>query len=65
MSYMFAHSVFNQDISCWDVSGVSNMFGMFSYSKFNQNLDSWKIRSFCTKKEMFTGTRIKLPVWFK
>lgn len=34
MSYLFASSKFNGDISKWNVSNVRNMRRMFSYSHF-------------------------------
>ena len=41
---MFGYSYFNQDISGWDVSSVSNISQMFykSYS-FNQDLSNWVV----------------------
>jgi len=42
MSYMFAHSQFNQDLSNWDVSNVKNMSYMFCNSIFNQDITRWK-----------------------
>jgi uncharacterized protein (TIGR02145 family) len=43
MGVMFAGcSLFNQDISNWNVSGVTNMDGMFiNCNLFNQDLSSW------------------------
>ena len=34
---------FNQDISSWDVSNVTDMGGMFSNSSFNQDISSWDV----------------------
>ena len=35
---------FNQDISQWDVSNVTNMSGMFNgASVFNQDIGSWDV----------------------
>ena len=36
MKAMFAGSSFNQDISNWDVSNVTNMTGMFQSAKVFQ-----------------------------
>jgi len=40
---MFAISPFNQDISKWDVSNVTDMHGMFANSLFNQDIHQWNI----------------------
>ena len=35
---------FNQDISNWDVSNVTNMYGMLMGAEmFNQNLSGWNV----------------------
>ena len=37
---------FNMDLSCWNVSKVTNMRGMFdSASEFNNDLSSWDVSS--------------------
>jgi surface protein len=45
MEYMFySATAFNQNISNWDVSSVTNMESMFqSAAAFNQNLSSWNV----------------------
>ena len=44
MNGMFGSSVFNQDISNWDVSNVIDMSNMFIFtSYFNQDLSSWNV----------------------
>jgi len=43
MKYMFMDSEFNQDISAWDVSKVTNMYYMFYSTQFNQDLSSWDV----------------------
>ena len=43
MSKMFGYSPFNQDISSWDVSNVTNMSFMFYSSMFNQDIKSWSV----------------------
>jgi surface protein len=38
MSGMFRDTLFNKDISRWDVSNVTNMQGMFEHSQFNGDI---------------------------
>ena len=48
MSYLLSSTFqsFNTDLSCWDVSKVTNMFGMFYLAKaFNNDLSSWNVSS--------------------
>ena len=47
---------FNQNISSWDTSNVTNMHGMFSSTgahTFNQNIGSWDTSSVTDMSEMF------------
>lgn len=49
--------VFNQDISNWDTSNITNMERMFQGAiSFNQDIDSWNTESVTTMKEMFRDT---------
>ena len=43
MKAMFYNSIFNGDISGWDVSKVTNMIGMFKASQFNQPIGDWDV----------------------
>ena len=44
----------NADLSSWDTSRVTNMYGMFSYtSAFNGNISSWNTSSVTTMRGMF------------
>ena len=43
MSYLFADSKFNGDISKWDVSNVTDMKGMFYESVFNNDISNWDV----------------------
>ena len=53
MSGMFYHSLFNGDISSWNVSNVSDMSCMFYYSHFNGNISSWNYRKDVNREDMF------------
>ena len=45
---------FNQDISGWDTSNVTDMHGMFADAKsFNQNIDSWDVSHVTNMSMMF------------
>ena len=53
MSGLFYDSVFNGNISYWDVSNVTNMSHMFMKSKFNQDISNWKINKNCDTYNIF------------
>src|SRR5690625_5998126 len=65
MSLMFNGSVFNQDISNWDVSNVTNMVAMFSgesyegyhYNPFNHDISGWDVSNVINMSEMFFQDR--------
>lgn len=51
---MFTRSyLFNQDLSGWDTSNVTNMSGVFSYSNYNQPLNSWDTSNVTNMSSMF------------
>ena len=57
MGAMFQkNDVFNQDISSWNVSNVTNMSGMFfEATSFNQNLSSWSVNNVTVCSNFSTG----------
>jgi len=52
---MFALSFkFNQDISVWDISNVTDISYMWDYTdKFNQNLSSWNTSNITNMEGVF------------
>ncbi len=57
MSYMFSGAtLFNGDISNWDVSNITRMRSMFNNaSAFNQNIGAWDVSSVDDMKGMFSN----------
>ena len=56
MSELFLWSDFNGNISGWDVSNVTNMYGMFySCKKFNQDISNWDVSNVSDMAFMFNG----------
>ena len=56
MFYTLTNSVFNQDISSWDVSNVTDMIGTFHYAaSFNQDISSWDVSNVTDMLQMFYG----------
>lgn len=54
MSEMFLSSDFNQNISSWDVSNVTNMYGMFMLAyNFNQPIGNWDVSAVTNMSHMF------------
>jgi len=59
-------SNFNQDLSSWNTSNVTNMSQMFAYSGFNQNINSWDVSNVTNMSQMFSSTtnfNQDLPSW--
>jgi surface protein len=65
---MFSYSPFNQDISTWDVSNVTQMEDMFwNNEQFNQDLSGWCVSLIPTEPNNFyagaTSWVLPKPVW--
>ena len=48
---------FNVDISNWDVSNVTNMYGMFSGVQFNGDISNWDVSSVIKMGQMFYNSQ--------
>ena len=69
MSFMFLIEVdiptdFNQDISNWDVSNVTNMYVMFwNATAFNQDISNWDVSNVTDMETMFwNATAFNQPI---
>jgi surface protein len=52
----FIASSFNQNISNWNVSNVTNMSAMFAIAKaFNQNISNWNVSNVTNMSGMFAS----------
>ena len=50
-------TTFNQDISSWDVSGITDMSATFrGFKAFNQDISSWDVSNVTDMNYMFEGT---------
>ena len=59
MSFLFAHSHFNGNISKWNVSNVTNMESMFAHSKFNGDISNWDVSNVTNTTYIFVNCPIK------
>lgn len=58
MSSLFSKSQFNQDISSWDVSNVTDMSNMFSNNNaFNQEISYWDVSNVTNMDSMFLASK--------
>mgnify|MGYP000038182321 CR=1 FL=1 len=59
MFYTLTNSVFNQDISSWDVSNVTDMIGVFHRANsFNQDISSWDVSNVQKMSDMFNTAKV-------
>ena len=66
MSWLFAKTPFNGDISKWDVSSVEDMTEMFSSSAFNGDISKWNVSNAKDKDSAFKGSNFtNIPHWAK
>ena len=56
MSFMFAGSEYNQDISNWHMNRATDLRGMFSGAAFNQPLNDWDVHNVEVFAMMFSGS---------
>ena len=58
---------FDDDISKWDVSNVTNMNSMFAHAtSFNQPIDAWDTHNVVNMEGMFIGCPLEQspPHWY-
>tara|TARA_B100000900_G_scaffold102198_1_gene84686 strand:- start:1167 stop:2426 length:1260 start_codon:yes stop_codon:yes gene_type:complete len=55
-------TVFNSDISTWDVSNVTSMSYMFSTTTFNQPLNYWDVSNVTNMSAMFSNSLFNQPL---
>ena len=60
MDNMFISSQFNQNISNWNVSSVTNMEDMFWGSAFNQDISNWDVSSVTQMDNMLSGSNLSV-----
>ena len=57
------NTTFNQDISTWDVSNVTDMVGMFRNTPFDQPIGDWDVSNVTNMEYMFYGaTAFNQPI---
>jgi Mycoplasma protein of unknown function, DUF285. len=57
ISYMFSNSNFNQPITYWNASSITNMTSLFeNNTTFVQNITYWIVDSTVTLTNMFSGS---------
>jgi surface protein len=63
---MFSFSLFNGDISKWDVSKVKDMRYMFSGADFERDIEDWDVNlKICRLDDMFDSEKLSYaPNWY-
>ncbi len=56
MALMFRNSAFNQDISGWDVSKVTDTRSMFERTPFNQDISGWDVSQVTNMSRLFADS---------
>jgi len=59
MSFMFTWSKFNDNISDWDVSSVTDMSNMFFKSYFTGDISDWDVSSVTNMTNMFDDSPLQ------
>ena len=62
MSHMFAYSLFNGDISRWNVSNVKDMWAMFYMSWFNGDISKWDVSNVKSMVAMFSKSKFNQDI---
>jgi hypothetical protein len=62
MQSMFSSSLFNGNISEWDVSQVENMYGMFRFSNFNEDISKWNVSNVENMHHIFESSKFNKDV---
>ena len=57
MSWLFACTDFNGDISKWNTSNVTDMSWMFNWSKFNGDISKWDVNKANNLQSMFERSK--------
>ena len=62
LSFVFARSPFNGDISEWDVSNVEDMYFMFNSSEFNGDISEWDVSNVTDMQSMFEYSKFNQDI---
>ena len=60
--YMFAESIFSQNIADWDVSAVTDMTAMFVNSRFNGDIRNWNVENVMYFDNMFADSNFNRDI---